>query len=713
MDKIQELDFDLVGLLLAPREFSYLKTFTSPIFDDNGMQLIELKAGLNVIFGRNGSGKTSLLRMMEAATAGQCSPFEGVVVRLSESFVKGELSTFERLAEVFDGKLPRNTPGIFLDDAWSLENSVSTLNEWAKERLALISPKYATSLFAEHTPAQPVNLAKGHHEYIYRSHGKLVELEVTPLIRLTEDTPFANHEIKSLQRLCLAVFGDSYGIKALEVQIEDKERVPMSVFANSRNFLGGGYGTKPNDDARFYFLDSLRMNFLTYPQTDDFQRERHSAPEPFISTIADGFKVENRGFALGQVSDLLKVIVSQEMKRDLGADLRDLFGHKTGKRPPKLLSKALSKISREFGKAFPIFSSAWAGEFSAKGLMMGADPFVSFQATGAEAEQLSESESRWFRLALSTITKAPSLLLLDEPERGLDRNALREVSRKLSSDWLPQTVILATSHSPSLLGISNSNAILIKDQKLVPYSRQELDNLAAYGIGPTDLVELHKAFIFVEGEHDKLILEHFFGQELEEISATLIPFRGTKNLPHMTNWSFFMRSTQCPLFLVVDNLNPEILMPAYVGAQQVFRDKGYNQAVSYLQRSINPDAKGSEEAAVVKVMAEAIQWAQPDRFIPTSLAKKDVLMYLPERIFGLDGSWDSLYERFQIERRGDENFKKWIWNSQKIDIQNPQEIARKLKSSDFPPHEDLEVLVSTIKARLISWQNSHNTLERT
>jgi energy-coupling factor transporter ATP-binding protein EcfA2 len=541
---------------------------------------------------------------------------------------------------------------------------------------------------------------------MYRSQGKFVELEVTPLIRLTEDTPNANQEVRGFQRLCLAVFGDSDGNKTVEIQGDDNEKVPLSPLANARNFIGSGYGSKPNDDARLYFLDSLRMSFLTYPDTDVFERERFSAPEPFIRTIADGFDVENRGFALGKVGDLLKVIVSREMKHDDEADLREFLGNEVSHRPPTRLKEALAGISREFVNAFPIFSSAWVHKFSERGLLMGSDPLVAFQATGAEAEQLSESESRWFRLSLAMTDREPSLLLIDEPERGLDRNALREIARKLSSDWLPNTVILATSHSPSLLGISNSNAILIKDQRLIPYNRRELDDLAAYGIGPTDLVELHKAFIFVEGEHDKLILEHFFAEELDEMSATLIPFRGTKNLPHMTNWSFFIRSTECPLFIVVDNLNPEILLPAYTGAQQVFDESGYNEAFGYLQRAINPASKGSEEAAVVKVMAEAIQWAEPGRFIPTSLAKKDILMYLPEEIFGFKESWDNLYERFQEEREGKEDFKTWIRITQKIDVQNPEEIKRKLKRNDFAPHKELEALISTISSRVSAWQNS-------
>lgn len=706
MDQLQEFRFEIEGILIAPREFSYLRTFAAPKFDSNTMEFIRLKPGLNVVFGRNGSGKTSLLKMLDAAAAGRCSPFEGLVIKLSEGFVRDKIEHYSNVSRYFGGKIPRNSGGLFLQDGWQFNYSSEVLKEWAKTRLALVSPSYMSSLFAEDSPAAHIGSDKGHHEYIYTSLGKVVNLQITPLISVNEDTPNTKNEIEAFKRYCANVFEINKGGTLPDISDEEKERVPLSLIANNRNYLGSDYRTVPNDKSQLWFLDSLPGGFSTYPDTGDFERERYSAPEPFISAIADGFVSSNNGFALESTPNLLKIIANKGLKRAARNNIAVSIATDTSSILVESVKTAIEKVSKSFEKAFPIFRSSYVPKFSDHGLMMGLDPSVVFTDTGAFDGQLSESESRWFQLGLATQNKEPSLLLLDEPERGLDRNALREIVGKLTSDWLANSVIVAASHSPSLLGVSNSNAILIKDQELIPYSRSELNNLKAYGIGPTDLVELHKAFIFVEGEHDKIIFEHFFESELSELGATLIPVLGVGKMSHLPDWSFFMRCTEAPLFMVVDNMPNEELIPAYLHAREIFALDGYDSAVTYLKNELNPNGEGNEAAAVVRVLGEAMKLPDPSRFIPCSVTKKDILWYLPPTVFGLNAPWEDLYVEFERTRepKGDD-FKSWIRRTKRIDIKSANSIRQALRKHDLPADSELSQLIDAIGSQIAKWKS--------
>jgi len=697
LDKLQELDFEIKGLLLAPREFSYLKSFTSPVFDSNSIQLIELKTGLNVVFGKNGSGKTSLLKMIEAAAAGQCSPFEGLVIQLSEKFVDDKIERYGKIAQLTYGQEARETDGIFAPAVWNLSVSLESLQEWTRTRLALVSPKYASSLFASNMPARPLGELKGLHEYVNNSTGQLVELQITPLVVVNEDTPNCMAEIALVEKNCDAAYKNGQTSK-VDVN-EDEKQYQFSTFANARNFLGADYGYSSNSSSKVYFLDSLPGLFLTYPDTNDFQRERFSAPEQFISTIADGYETKHQGFRLTSIHELLKSILNRELKESEHEEMLVQMGRHPEPKKFRTLKESIEEVSRNFQNAFPIYKSGWLLTPQTRGLMMGNEPMVSFSATGAVSDQLSESEARWFKFGLATLERHPSVLLIDEPERGLDRNALREIVNKLSQDWLPNTVIVATSHSPSVLGIPNSNTILIKDQKLIPFDREEINDLVAYGIGKTDLVELHKAFVFVEGEHDKIVLDHYFGTELAELGAVLVPTRGDRAMRQIVNWSFFTRMTEVPLITVFDNLEPEKLMQGFHRAKNIFGDRGFDAARTYLQSTFE-----AQYASVISFLLEAIQWSKDDRIVPMSLAKKDVLDYLPENIFAIRSTWTELSSRFQTERQGNEDFKNFVFRVEGVDIRNPEVVRRALLKSDSVPHPDLENLISNISQVISSWR---------
>jgi predicted ATP-dependent endonuclease of OLD family len=125
-------------------------------------------------------------------------------------------------------------------------------------------------------------------------------------------------------------------------------------------------------------------------------------------------------------------------------------------------------------------------------------------------------------IALADIRGDLPLLLLDEPESALHHKALSATADRIqrlgSTHKIP---IIAASHSAEFLALDEASLLHVcRDldtglatvasvpRSLLSARSKELDP------DPTDLLQLVRTFIIVEGEHDRAIIEGLIGSEL-------------------------------------------------------------------------------------------------------------------------------------------------------------------------------------------------------
>jgi len=180
---------------------------------------------------------------------------------------------------------------------------------------------------------------------------------------------------------------------------------------------------------------------------------------------------------------------------------------------------------------------------------------------------LSWAERRWasmaIRLSAPTTNVPVRLLVIDEPERGLHRRAERHLAKALRdlTSEMGVTCVVAT-HSPAFLSVQEARLHhLWKDTS----GTSRLETLPTdiepwvyeLGLDKTDLLQLCRLVLIVEGEHDAIILKKLFKEELSQWGVQIFPLRGLRNIANATDASFIFRYTDATVLYLTDNDNHE------------------------------------------------------------------------------------------------------------------------------------------------------------
>lgn len=132
------------------------------------------------------------------------------------------------------------------------------------------------------------------------------------------------------------------------------------------------------------------------------------------------------------------------------------------------------------------------------------------------------------------------LLMIDEPERQLHPGLQREIANWLRDSVLTQaqTQLLMATHALPFMRMGPSQE-LIRLRKLAGGSvmnsinakRSDDFNQLAEDLGMDygELLTLTKVILWVEGEHDRVILQSLFRERLWQHGITCIPMRGSSN----------------------------------------------------------------------------------------------------------------------------------------------------------------------------------------
>lgn len=153
-----------------------------------------------------------------------------------------------------------------------------------------------------------------------------------------------------------------------------------------------------------------------------------------------------------------------------------------------------------------------------------------------------------------------SVYLVDEPEAHLHPLAVRSVATWLGELAKSADVVVATHH-PTFLDTSGHLAKLVRVTKeghrtrLDPM-RSPLQGLSEindqFGLSRGELFLLTRLIVFVEGEHDRAMLEEWFGDQLADVAVRLIPLRGIDNLVGLPQYEI-VRHLAIPIAVLADD----------------------------------------------------------------------------------------------------------------------------------------------------------------
>jgi energy-coupling factor transporter ATP-binding protein EcfA2 len=315
-------------------------------------------------------------------------------------------------------------------------------------------------------------------------------------------------------------------------------------------------------------------------------------------------------------------------------------------------------------------------------------------STWVPIEQLSLAQRRWAAIAIhaAIATRGPSsargFVVLDEPESALHPTAQAHLAAGLSQlTERTEARTLVATHSPALLDQPGINVIHVRrgsggSTELVTLDAISRDQISDLGLRPSDLLQMQRTILLVEGQHDYVILRELLGTELDRERAWIIPVRGGARLEAVIDSQMLCEYTQARLVAVLDNLDAEQVRGVWEEASARARDGDIAEAIAVLQRL---DKRKAENRFVIEFGAKAFTAGWHERVTIHGFREADVLYYLPAAHFvrGVS-SWVELLERHRNDATK-MNFKDWLAKAHGVDLSDDNLRAAVRRLDAIPP----------------------------
>ena len=268
---------------------------------------------------------------------------------------------------------------------------------------------------------------------------------------------------------------------------------------------------------------------------------------------------------------------------------------------------------------------------------------------------------------------AAAVYIADEPEMHLHPAAIASVR-----DWLTElaqtaATVLVASHSPILLNGDSQlvNRVLVlaaeAGTQLQALSGAWADDLARVkgelGLTAGDLLLMTRLTVFVEGPHDAIVLDAWFGEELRSAGIRIFPIHGADKLPHLVESEIV-----AALGIRIATLTDQTDIPR--------------------ARSRRPATRG--ERAVTRLLREAERSGVQVKAVGCS--QPDILYYLDEDVCRHAApqfpGWRTAYDAARKAGRATE-WKHWVSSQYDLDLsrENIRRLALECKEQRLIPAE--------------------------
>jgi predicted ATP-dependent endonuclease of OLD family len=331
---------------------------------------------------------------------------------------------------------------------------------------------------------------------------------------------------------------------------------------------------------------------------------------------------------------------------------------------------------------------------------------------------LSNAQRRWaeFAIKLSMINadgNRPLLIVLDEPEAGLHRRAERQLAIGISeiTKRFRAKCILAT-HSPTFLNDKSNNLIHVSREatgntRIETMSNDFINRLDDYGIDRSDLLQFCKTFLIVEGVHDFWVLDELFHQEFVDSGIEVLALRGLAQLKHLSalDAQFLFRFTTSEILICFDNDETKSVQDIWFRAC-IAKDAGLNfiKILDELNTLHKLFAKTRDEYKMIhEFCVLAINENSRGRVKFHSLTKGDIIEYFSPQDFTKSKLGQKTFDDFRKEydlipknpKTGTRpSFKAWL--TSEIGAEYSERFIRSAVRKCDAIHQDLTDLLNAV-----------------
>lgn len=325
----------------------------------------------------------------------------------------------------------------------------------------------------------------------------------------------------------------------------------------------------------------------------------------------------------------------------------------------------------------------------------------------------SAAQIRWALLAIVIACELvhpdgrPVVLLADEPEAGLHAAAEANLPSALShiAAELNAAVVVAT-HSADMLNersLTPTHVTRINGYALArpmpialgdAIDRQFAADLL--GITRSAMLQMIRCFVAVEGLHDRMVIEALIGDELRTARAAVLPLGGGRAAPSLADATLLFDYTDANVVVVLDGIALETVAPIWettVAHAQRGEIAAARRELARLEELDCWEAKWLRE-----LLDKAIIGGTWSRLVPAPLREPDIICYLPPSFFAPGKTWSELLADWRNSyppgRASD--LKTWLRALPNKPAVGRRAIERALREA--VPHHDLLELAAVIRS---------------
>lgn len=326
--------------------------------------------------------------------------------------------------------------------------------------------------------------------------------------------------------------------------------------------------------------------------------------------------------------------------------------------------------------------------------------------------EASAAQVRWASLAIAAASEVsdpdgrPVILLCDEPEAGLHGAIEERLPAALSRMAVKlNAAVVAATHSAHMLDERSVDPMHVTrmqgntvTRSMPPAVGDALDRALAaeeLGISASSLLQKVRCFVAVEGAHDKIVLDHLIGRELREMRASVMPIGGAIAAPSLAEAALLFDFTDAQIVVVLDGVAAKAITPSWQAAIAHADDGNIRQARRELLAL--EKISGWEAKWLRDLLERALNTGRWNRITPAPLVEPDIICYLPPDAFVSGKTWTDLLQEwraFSAPARP-KDLKGWLADKYNV------KVSKRMVESALTgavPHHDLLALAETIRS---------------
>ena len=710
-----DIKSSISGLWFSTRDQSYLSTWF-PIYGRNLRgTFIPLKSGLNVIYGRNGSGKSQLLGAISSAAEYKMSAYEGFVLinPISPSATEDEDSYIFDTSpkEVLKRYQQKHTED--MDLGWLDGFDPTEIPEDKKQLVLDIIDEFLRtkrSLFTRE-PIKENPYAEDREKMNFPN-----KLQLVPMLMPDDEAPITREHAKVIHAAYVELLED------LEESIDASQDPSLSRDQNDDNYR---LATSAAEEVLYTWLRDwswsplLSLRNIGFLDASGYELYEHAllwecdtSPlflPAILTKAASGDYVEfgdayNKKKTLSltveeinqsEKDKLFREVTSSEIGYEeqwFDEEQQELNEHTR----EELLKSYVAKIAAKL-RFLPGLKNLTFSIYEPPKHFHSKTKMYLRLGSGADASKGSTAERRWLALARMAVKKTTQWVVIDEPESGLHRTAEAELAEALASpEWSSSSVVVVATHSPEFLDLPNTHVLHVDSgvvRELTGINRDELANL---GLRPADLLTQVNTFLLVEGEHEKIVFETLFPDELRRLRCKIIVARGGKNMKDVFESQMIFDFSDAKIISLLDNIDAKVVTHVWSEARKLAATGKIIEAGQFVRGAL-PGARSGENVFLSQFLTLALANGQHERVEVWGLSKADIVLYLSPEDFGIKRTWGELLD---AHASAEESFKPWATKKYGANF-TVDAVLRATKALDHIPDDfgDLLMQISVVSKR--------------